>query len=325
MDGELLLDLAGARVVVLVEHVVRHKGVLVAVDKQHGNRRVFELLHTARLMKVVARAHVAHQVCYIEQGKAGQAEHVLELQRKLVPNTRIAAVLDNAFHVCGQRFPRDVHGGCRTHRLAKDKNARLGVGCNDPSNPCNDIEALGPAHADIVAAGALVGAGGGCEYVHAAVVESLDVSSHADGLVGISMQADGVIVGVLRGSKIPGGELGSVICGEAAALAVLFKPCPRLGILGIRLLTFFVVLAILHHLHGVWRAGIQREVKQKVAGKSEQRNDSHQCNDAGYLELSMGTCVLRHKKLSYKMLIHQHLMQAHYGRSPLMRQQTKNG
>ena len=170
-----------------------------------------------------------------------------------------------------------------------------------------------------------MGAGGRREHVHATVVEALGVSSHADGLVGISMQADGVIVGVLRGSKIPGGELGSVICGEAAALAVLFKPCPRLGILGIRLLTFFVVLAILHHLHGVWRAGIQREVKQKVAGKSEQRNDSHQCNDAGYLELSMGTCVLRHKKLSYKMLIHQHLMQAHYGRSPLVRQQTKNG
>ena len=276
-------------------------------------------------MKVVARAHVAHQVCYIEQGKAGQAEHVLELQRKLVPNTRITAVLDNAFHVCGQRLPRDVHGSCRTHRLAKDQDARLGVSLNDSLDPCDDVEALGPAHADIVAAGALVGAGGGCEYVHATVVEAFGVSGHTDGLVGISMQADGVVVRALRRSKIPGGKLGPVVRGEAPALAVLFKPCPRLGILGIRLLTFFVVLAILHHLHGVWRAGIQREVKQKVAGKSEQRNDNHQRNDAGYLELSMGTCVLRHKKLSYKMLIHQHLMQAHYGRSPLMRQQTKNG
>ena len=129
----------------------------------------------------------------------------------------------------------------------------------------------------------------------------------------------------LWGGKIPSGELGSVICGEAAALTILFKPCPRLGFLGIRLLAFFVVLAILHHLHGVWRAGIQREVKQKVAGKSKQRDDSHQCNDAGYLELSMGTCVLSHAVFSYKMLIHQHLMQAHYGRSPLMRQQAKNG
>ena len=286
---------------------------------------MFELLHAARLMKVVARAHVAHQVCYIEQGKAGQAEHVLELQRKLVPNTRITAVLDNAFHVCGQRFPRDVHGGCRTHRLAKDQDACLGVSLNDLLDPCDDIEPLGPAHADIVAAGALVGARGGREYVHAAVVESLDVSGHTDGLVGISMQADGVVVRALRRSKIPGGKLGPVVRGEAPALAVLFKPCPRLGILGIRLLTFFVVLAILHHLHGVWRAGIQREVKQEVAGKSEQRNDNHQCNDAGYLELSMGTCVLSHAVFSYKMLIHQHLMQAHYGRSPLMRQQAKNG
>ena len=286
---------------------------------------MFELLHTARLMKVVARAHVAHQVCYIEQGKAGQAEHVLELQRKLVPNTRITAVLDNAFHVCGQRFPRDVHGGCRTHRLAKDQDARLGVSCDDPPNPCNDIEALGPAHADIVAAGALVGAGSRRKHVHAAVVEALGVSGHADGLVGISMQADGVIVGVLRGGKIPSGKFGSVICGEAAALAILFKPRPRLGFLGIRLLAFFVVLAILHHLHGVGRLGIQGKVKQKVAGKSEQRNDNHQCNDAGYLELSMGTCVLSHAVFSYKMLIHQHLMQAHYGRSPLMRQQGKNG
>ena len=325
MDGELLLDLAGARLVVLVEHTVRHKGVLVAVDKQHGNRRVFELLHTARLMKVVARAHVAHQVCYIEQGKAGQAEHVLELQRKLVPNTRITAVLDNAFHVCGQRFPRDVHGGCRTHRLAKDQDARLGVSLNDPPNPCNDIESLGPAHADIVAAGALVGAGGGCEYVHAAVVESLDVSGHTDGLVGISMQADGVVVRALRRSKIPSGKLGSVICGEAAALAILFKPRPRLGVLGIRLLTFFVVLAILHHLHGVRRLGVQGKVKQKVAGKPQQRDNDYQRNNAGYLELSMGVCALRHLLFSLKMLIHQHLMQAHYGRSPLMRQQAKNG
>ena len=325
MDGELLLDLAGARVVVLVEHAVRHKGVLVTVDKQHGNRRALELFHAARLMKVVARAHVAHQVCYIEQGKAGQAEHVLELQRKLVPNTRITAVLDNAFHVCGQRFPRDVHGGRRAHGFAKDQDARLGVSLNDSLDPCDDVEAFGPAHADIVAAGALVGAGGGCEYVHAAVVESLDVSGHTDGLVGISMQADGIVVRAFRGGKIPSGELGSVICGKAAALAVLLKPRPCLALLGIHLLALFGVLVVLHHLHGVWRAGIQREVKQKVAGKPQQRDNEHQRNDAGYLELSMGTCVLRHKKLSYKMLIHQHLMQAHYGRSPLMRQQTKNG
>ena len=148
---------------------------------------MFELLHTACLMKVVARAHVAHQVCYIEQGKAGQPKYILELQGKLVPNTRITAVLDDAFHVGRQRFPRDVHGGCRTHRLAKDQDARLGVSLNDPPNPCNDTEPLGPTHADIVAAGALVGAGGGCEYVHAAVVESFDVSGHADGLIGVSV------------------------------------------------------------------------------------------------------------------------------------------
>ena len=138
-------------------------------------------------MKVVARAHVAHQVCYIEQGEAGQAEHVLELQRKLVPNTRITAVLDNAFHVCGQRFPRDVHGGRCAHRLAKDQDTRLGVGLNDSLDPRDDIEALGPAHADIVAAGALVGTRGGREYVHAAVMESFDVSGHADGLIGVSV------------------------------------------------------------------------------------------------------------------------------------------
>ena len=138
-------------------------------------------------MKVVARAHVAHQVCYIEQGKAGQAEHVLELQRKLVPNTCITTVFDNAFHVCGQRFPRDVHGGCRTHRLAKDQDARLGVSLNDSLDPCNDIEPLGPAHADIVAAGALVGTGGRREHVHAAVMESFGVSGHTDGLIGVSV------------------------------------------------------------------------------------------------------------------------------------------
>lgn len=112
------------------------------------------------------------------------------------------------------------------------------VSLNDSLDPCDDVEALGPAHADIVAAGALVGAGGGCEHVHAAVVESLDVSGHTDRLVGISMQADGVVVCALRRSKIPCGELSPVVRGEAAALAVLFKPRPRLGFLGIRLLTF---------------------------------------------------------------------------------------
>ena len=129
----------------------------------------------------------------------------------------------------------------------------------------------------------------------------------------------------LWGDKIPSGKFGSVICGEAAALAVLFKPCPRLGSLGIHLFTLFGVLAVLHHLHGVGGARVQGKVEQEVAGKPQQRYNEHQRNDAGYLELSMGTCVLRHKKLSYKMLIHQHLMQAHYGRSPLMRQQAKNG
>lgn len=33
VDGELLFDLAGARLVVLVEHAVRHKGILVTMDK----------------------------------------------------------------------------------------------------------------------------------------------------------------------------------------------------------------------------------------------------------------------------------------------------
>ena len=138
-------------------------------------------------MKVVACAHVAHQVGHIEQRKTGQPKYILELQRKLVPNTRITTVLDNAFHVCGQRFPRDVHGGCRTHRLAKDQDARLGVSLNDSLDPCDDIEPLGPAHADIVAAGTLVGAGGRREHVHAAVVEALDISGHADGLIGVSV------------------------------------------------------------------------------------------------------------------------------------------
>ena len=46
-----------------------------------------------------------------------------------------------------------------------------------------------------------------------------------------------------------------------------FKPRPRLGFLGIRLLTFFVVFAILHHLHGVRRLGAQGKVEQEVAGK----------------------------------------------------------
>ncbi len=129
----------------------------------------------------------------------------------------------------------------------------------------------------------------------------------------------------LWGGKIPGGKFGSVICGEAATLAVFFKPCPRLDCLGIHLLALFAVLAVLHHLHGVGRLGIQGKVEQEVAGKPQQRDNEHQRNNTGYLKLSMGTCVLRHKKLSYKMLIHQHLMQAHYGRSPLMRQQAKNG
>ena len=138
-------------------------------------------------MKVVACAHVARQVCYIEQGKAGQAEHVLELQRKLVPNACITAVLDNAFHICGHRFPRYIHGSRRAHRLAKDQDARLGVSLNDSLDPCDDIEPLGPAHADIVAAGALVGTGGRCEHVHAAVMESFGVSGHTDGLIGVSV------------------------------------------------------------------------------------------------------------------------------------------
>lgn len=129
----------------------------------------------------------------------------------------------------------------------------------------------------------------------------------------------------LWGGKTPSGELGSVARGEAAALAILFKPRPRLGFLGIRLLTFFVVFAILHHLHGVRRLGVQGKVKQKVAGKSEQRDNERQRNNDGYLKLSMGVCALRRLRFFLKMLIRQHLKQAHYGCSPLMRQQAKNG
>ena len=127
------------------------------------------------------------QVCDIEQGKAGQAEHILELQGELVPDACVAAIFDDAPNIRGQRFPRDVHSGCRTHRLTKDQDARLGVGLNNSPDPRDDVEALGPAHADIVAAGALVGAGGGCEYVHAAVMESFGVSGHTDRLIGVSV------------------------------------------------------------------------------------------------------------------------------------------
>ena len=141
-----------------------------------------------------------------------------------------------------------------------------------------------------------MGAGGRCEYVHAAVMESFDVSGHTDGLVGISMQADGVIVGALRRGKIPGGKLGPVVRGEAAALAALLKPRPCLGLLGIHLLAFSGVLSVLHHLHGVWRLGVQGKVEQEVAGKPEQRDNKRQRNDAGYLQLSIRTCVLRHKE-----------------------------
>ena len=295
------------------------------MDKEHGDRRVFKLLHAACLMEVIACANVAHQVRHIEQGKAGQGKHVLELQGKLVPDARVAAVLDDAPNIRGQRFPCDIHGRRRAHRLAKDQDACLGVGLNDSPDPCDDIEPLGPAHADIVAAGALVGAGGGCEYVHAAVVEALDVSCHTDGLVGVSVQADSVIVRALRAGKIPSGKLGPVICGEAAALAMLFEPRPRLDILGIHLLVFLSVLAVLHRLHGVRRLGVQGKVKQKVAGKSEQRDNEHQRNNAGYLELSMGVCALSHKVFSSKMLIRQQLNEAHYGCSLLMCQQAKNG
>ena len=174
------------------------------MDKEHGNRCTLELFHTAGLMKIVARTYVAYQIGHVEQRKTGQAKYILELQGELVPNTRIAAVLDNALHVCRQRFPRHVHSGCRTHRFAKDQDARLGVCRNNPPDPRDDIESLGPAHADVVAAGTLVGAGGGREHVHAAVVEALDVSGHTDGLVRISMQADGIIVRVLRCREIPG-------------------------------------------------------------------------------------------------------------------------
>ena len=276
-------------------------------------------------MKIVARAHVAHQIGHIEQRKAGQAKYILELQGKLVPNTRIAAVLDNALHVCRQRFSRHIHGSRRAHRLAKDQDARLGIGRNNPLDPCDDIESLGPAHADIVTARALVGAGGGREHVHAAVVEALDVSCHADGLVRISVQADGVIMGALRCGKIPGGKLGPISRSEAAALAVLLKPGPRFGLLGIHLLALFGILAVLHHLHGVGRLGVQGKVEQEVAGKSQQCDNEHCGNGQTDLEPSMGTRIMRHRSLSYKMFICQHLMQAHYGCSPLMRQQAKNG
>ncbi|MCI6245853.1 MAG: hypothetical protein MR595_00215 [Collinsella sp.] len=85
-------------------------------------------------------------------------------------------------------------------------------------------------------------------------MESFGVSGHTDGLIGMAMQADGVVVRALRRSKMPGGELGSVARGEAAALAILFKPRPRLGFLGIRLLTFLSSLpsCIIFMVYGAW-------------------------------------------------------------------------
>ena len=253
-------------------------------------------------MKVVARARVAHQVGYIEQGETRQAEHVFKLQGKLVPDTRIAAVLDNALHVCGQRFPRHVHGGRRAHRLAKDQDVRLGIGRNDSLDPRDDIEPFGPAHADVVTARALVGTGGRREHVHAAVVEALDVSGHTDRFVRISMQADGVVVCALRRREIPSGKLGPVICGKAAALAVLFKPRPRLSLFSIHLLALFGILAVLHHLHGVRRLGVQGKVEQEIAGKPQQGDNEYRGNGQADLEPSVGACILSHNRSPIRCL-----------------------
>ena len=67
-----------------------------------------------------------------------------------------------------------------------------------------------------------------------------------------------------------------------------FKPRPRLGFLGIRLLTFLSSLpsCIIFMVYGA--RGFSAKSNRKLPA-TEQRNDNHQCNDAGYLELSMGT------------------------------------
>lgn len=92
---------------------------------------------------------------------------------------------------------------------------------------------------------------------------------------------------MLSDAQNTGGKLGPVVRGEAAALAVFLKPRPRLALLGVNLLALFGVLAVLHHLHGVGGARVQGKVEQKVAGKTEQRDNEHQRNNTGYLKFSM--------------------------------------
>ena len=143
------LLVAGLGPVKRIDHPRRHVIVGVAVDEQHRQPALLHLLQRRSLAESPAVFQAAQPARRVEQRKGRKPELLFKLFRKLVPDARIAAILDETFHIGLLLLARDHHGRRRAHRNPVDHHP--GVAAEDVVgnvHPPQHVEAVLPPHPD---------------------------------------------------------------------------------------------------------------------------------------------------------------------------------
>ena len=87
----------------------------------------------------------------MEHRECRHMEEILHLIRENIPHRGIAAVLHDRLHLRRECFAGGHHHGRAAHRNAVQDDLRLRVALTDQRDPFEEIEAVLPAHADVLA------------------------------------------------------------------------------------------------------------------------------------------------------------------------------
>lgn len=189
------------------EHGERHEGVAVAMDEEHRLVATGHLTQRRGLVEAPAVADTTKGAAGMEQGEGGEAEAVVKLALKLVPDAGVATVFDKALHIRGEPFARDAHHRGSSHRHAVEHHPRATATTETAVShlhPAHHVEAIEPTHLHGLPLAAAVGVEVGEQEIETHVVVDRSDVHHTHTVVLIAVDEEGHAVGG-SGSKDIGG------------------------------------------------------------------------------------------------------------------------
>ena len=261
-----------------VDHTGGDEVVGIAVDEEHRQPAALHLLERRGLAEAPAVLHPAERIGHVEQREGRQREALAKLLGKLLPDARIAAILDKALDVGALLLTREHHRRSSPHRDAVDDHLRMTaeerIGHLHPTQHVQPVE---PPHADGPSLAAAVVVEVGQQDVEAQVVV-IEVADHEHplGAVGISVDNHGRAVGrpgcggVERMEAFPLPAADGRVAQRSGPLEAV-EPGGYGGILLADILAGRGVLGG-HHLVGLQGIGEQVEASAHRGGDKQQQN-----------------------------------------------------